>query len=68
MLCTPHRVSPTVAEGILCAGTERGITVRGEWVSVTGNDWVWAGQYRLSSWKTLRIFSDILILGIVGYH
>ena len=28
MLCTPHSVSPTVAEGILCAGRERGNLVR----------------------------------------
>ena len=40
MLCAPHRVSPTVAEGLLCVGMKPGNTGRGEWFRVTGNDWV----------------------------
>ena len=51
MLCAPHRVLPTAAEGILCVGIKRGNTVRGEWVRVAGTDWVKAGFYRLSSSK-----------------
>ena len=65
MFCTPHHVSPTVAEGILCVGTERGKTVRGELVKVAGNDWVLAESHQLSSWKPLRMVSEILLLGIV---
>ena len=35
VLFTPHSVSPTVAGGILSAGRERGILVRGGWVRET---------------------------------
>ena len=54
VLCTPHHVSPTVAEGILCVGTERRNTGRRDLVRIAGNDWLWAG-----CWKTLMIVSEI---------
>ena len=49
VLCTPRNVSPTVAEGILCAGRERGILVRGGWVRESGIGRVGAGCHRISS-------------------
>ena len=60
VFCTPQHVSPTVAEGILCVGTERGNTGRRKLVKVAGNDWIWA-----ECWKTLMIVSEILLLIIV---
>ena len=49
MLCTPHSVSPTVAEGILCAGRKRGNLVRGGLVREAGIGREGAGCYRISS-------------------
>ena len=49
VFCTPHSVSPTVAEGILCAGMEPGILVRGGGVREVGIRRVGAGCYRISS-------------------